>query len=903
MKKELFSILLIISGLLSVSCLKLENADETKPSITGINPSSGYAGTSVTISGSNFSTDLSGNIVKFNGVTAAVTSASATQLVVTVPSGASSGSVTVTVGSSTATSSGTFTITSAPANSPAIGSFTPLEGNIGTVVTITGSNFSTTASSNIVKFNGITATITESTNTQLTVIVPDGATTGAISVTVGTLTATSSAIFTVNSSTTVAINNISPTSGVAGSSVIITGTNFSATPENNIVKFNGTTATVTAATSSQLTVTVPAGATTGNISVTTNTQTATSSAIFTVLSASNDVVITYSGTTATVTNPYQNNGVSVAVTNGNVVVTSTLPATEVNYVLSGTATKGSFKIYSDYKFVLILDGVNLTNDSGPAVNIQSSKQVSFVVKNSTNNYLADGTTYVSSSEDQKGTLFSEGQIIFTGGGNLSVTGNYKHAICSDDYISVNEGNITITKAASDGIHANDYFVMEGGTLSITATGNGIECEEGYVEIKSGNLTINSTDDGISSSYEGTLSTVTPYIKISGGVINVTTSGEKGNALKSVSYTTINSGNTITLKVTGRGSKGIKTGGDLNLTNCNLNITTSGASFYDTEDADITSPAGINCDGSLLLTQGNITISSSGSGGKGITVDKVMTINGGTLNITTTGTIFKYGSTESEAKAIKSDGAFTMNGGGVTVSSADDGIKSETSVTINAGTVNITKSVEGIEAPNIILAGGNITVVSSDDSLNATKGNGGEANDGSLLTFSGANVYLSATSGDPIDSNGSVVMTGGTVVVNGPQSQPEVAIDVNGTFNISGGFLIASGPNSGNMIEGTSTSSSQYAVLIKINGNVSAGTLFNIQSTSGTSLVTFAPSRSSYYFVFSSSALQTGVTYKVYTGGSCSGATVTNGFYSGGTYTPGTQKGTFTLSSKLTTVSL
>jgi trimeric autotransporter adhesin len=209
----------------------------------------------------------------------------------------------------------------------------------------------------------------------------------------------------------------------------------------------------------------------------------------------------------------------------------------------------------------------------------------------------------------------------------------------------------------------------------------------------------------------------------------------------------------------------------------------------------------------------------------------------------------------------------------------------------------------VEAPIIALYGGNVGVVSSDDALNATKGNGGESNDGSMLTFGGSTVTLSSTAGDPIDSNGSAVMTGGIVIVHGPQSQPEVAIDVNGTFNISGGMLIASGPNSGNMIEGTSTSSSQYAVLIKIISNVSAGTLFNIQNSSGTSLVTFAPVRNAYYFVFSSSGLLSGSAYKVYTGGSCSGATVTNGLHTGGTYSGGTQKGSFTVSGKLTTVSL
>ena len=89
---------------------------------------------------------------------------------------------------------------------------------------------------------------------------------------------------------------------------------------------------------------------------------------------SNAVVIKYSGTTATVTNPYQGNGVNVVVTNGDVVVTASTTSTEINYVLSGRATNGTFKLYSEYKFGLVLNGVSIINDNGPAINIQSGKK-------------------------------------------------------------------------------------------------------------------------------------------------------------------------------------------------------------------------------------------------------------------------------------------------------------------------------------------------------------------------------------------------------------------------------------------------------------------------------------------------------------------------------------------------
>jgi len=706
---------------------------------------------------------------------------------------------------------------------PEINSFTPGSGVAGITVIISGVNFSTIASENIVKFNGVTANVISATASSITVTVPENALTGPITVTVGSNTAISTTNFNVTqivTNTTPSITGFSPVIGNVGTIVTVSGTNFSTIPSENIVKFNGITANVTSATTSQLTASVPSGSTTGSVTVTVANETATSASLFLMQNSSNDVLITYSGTSATITNPLQNSGITASVDNGNVVINSTVTDKEINYILSGTTTNGSFKIYSEYKFNLVLNGISITNSSGPAINIQSSKKTTLVAMAGTTNNFTDGTIYSTSSEDQKGTIFSEGQIVFSGDGIINVSGNNKHAVCSDDYVSINSGSLTVLKAVKDGIHANDYFSISGGVVRIAATDDGVQCEEGYVEILGGTV----------------------------------------------------------------------------------DITTSGSAYYDSSNSDIASSAGINCFGDMVVSLGKVTIASSGKGGKGVTVDGSMLISGGEINITTTGSLFRYSnSLTSEAKAIKCDKAFTMDGGSLNISSMDDGIKSEISVTINAGTVNITKSGEGMEAPAITFKNGNVSIVSSDDCVNGTKGNGGEFNDGSIVTFAGGVVYMSTTGGDAIDSNGNVVMTGGTVIAQGPQSAPEVAIDVNGSFNISGGLLIGSGPNAGNMIEGPSTSSSQYSVLIKT--NFTAGTLFTIQNAAGTKLVTYAPVRNASYFVFSSPSLVSGSSYKVITGGSCTGATITGGYYSGGTFTGGTQKGTFNLTSKLTTVTL
>jgi trimeric autotransporter adhesin len=177
----------------------------------------------------------------------------------------------------------------------------------------------------------------------------------------------------------------------------------------------------------------------------------------------------------------------------------------------------------------------------------------------------------------------------------------------------------------------------------------------------------------------------------------------------------------------------------------------------------------------------------------------------------------------------------------------------------------------------------------------------EYNDGSWLYINGGNITVSASKGDGLDSNGSAAVTAGTVIVQGPPSQPEVGFDINGSFNVSGGLVIGSGPNSGNMIEGISTTSSQNGLKATISSNLAASTLFHIQDASGNELITFKPVRSCYYIVYSSSLLVTGSRYYIYTGGASTG-TLTNGIYAGGTYSGGTSRANFTVSSRITNIS-
>jgi len=226
---------------------------QSAPVITSLTPPTGTHGTVVTIAGNNFGATKGTSTVNFNTTLATdFTSWSNTSIVVTDPAGSLDGYVTVTVNG--VTSNGIWF----PA--PNITSVSPNSGSVGTSVTVTGTNFRSTPGT--ITFNGTAGSPTQWGNTIL-VPVPAGATTGPVVVTTYNGIVSNGVTFTLTPN----ITSLSQTSGVVGSSVTITGTNFST---SGTVTFNGTTASTTSWNNTSIAATVPNGATTGNVVVSVN---------------------------------------------------------------------------------------------------------------------------------------------------------------------------------------------------------------------------------------------------------------------------------------------------------------------------------------------------------------------------------------------------------------------------------------------------------------------------------------------------------------------------------------------------------------------------------------------------------------------------------------------------------
>jgi len=235
--------------------IDVDDASVTGPIVSSFSPSSGWAHTELRINGYNF---LGATALTFNGTPAQFFSVESDRSIdAYVPSGATPGPISVTTASGTGWSSSSFTLVPPPT----ISSFTPTGGVFGTVIDIHGSNFTGAV---WVQFNSSYARdFTVDSDSEIHATVPDGATTGPISITTVSGTGSSSSPFAVPTPT---ISSFAPMSGEVGTSVDIHGTNFA---RATIVTFNSKQADFTVDSDSEIHAIVPSGATTGWISVAT----------------------------------------------------------------------------------------------------------------------------------------------------------------------------------------------------------------------------------------------------------------------------------------------------------------------------------------------------------------------------------------------------------------------------------------------------------------------------------------------------------------------------------------------------------------------------------------------------------------------------------------------------------
>ena len=409
-------------------------------------------------------------------------------------------------------------------------------------------------------------------------------------------------------------------------------------------------------------------------------------------------------------------GVTVTVSGNHVTVNSTVAGVE--FVLQGTSTDGSFKLYSDKKTKVTLNGLTLTNPKGPAINSQSKKRLFLVINDGTDNTLADGASYTKvSGEDQRGTIFTEGKLCISGTGQLEVTGNKKSAIASDDYVHLISGYVTVGTAVQKGksLYAKDLFLMGGGVLHALAEGEASKAvtTDSLITITGGKITAITTGDAIwdddKQDYSSSTAIKCDYdMVLAGGLIEALSTGVGGKG--------ISAGDEETTVVDGK--EKTTYWGTLTIQDCDIYVRTTGKRIPEEKHED---------------SQGNKTEASASP--KGIKASSNITINSGNI--------------------------YVRCGGG----NAAEGIESKKRITINDGKIRSYCIDDGMNAEGAHIYGGDIFICASDN----------DGFDVSYLYFYGGKLYTiggdAAQQGLDTDGKTFVVNAGEITAVGATNSSP------------------------------------------------------------------------------------------------------------------------------------
>lgn len=522
-------------------------------------------------------------------------------------------------------------------------------------------------------------------------------------------------------------------------------------------------------------------------------------------SENNCAVITLSG------NSVSSNAPTVLIDGTTATITK-----EGDYILRGTLTDGSIVINANEKakIRLILEGADIASATSAALNVISAKKVFVTLAQGTENALSNGGSFAGAGEGIDGAVFCKSDLTINGSGSLSVTSPAGHGIVCKDDLAITGGVISV-HSASHALDANDSVRIQNGEITVDSGKDGVHVEDadktdvGFVYMSGGKLNIESEGDGLSAAL---------HMQLSGGTIEILAGGgyENGQQHSSGGWGDFMGG--------GMGSGGQRP---------------SKPRAATTTTEDVTSMKGLKAGTGLL-------------------------INGGTIKI------------NSADDAVHSNAVAVINGGQIEIASGDDGIHADTNLSVTNGTIKITQSYEGLEAKNIVLSGGDVSLVSTDDGLNAAGGvdgsgeggrdqmtgvrpGAGSASDGSV-TISGGKLYVKA-SGDGIDANGYLQITGGYTVVCGPNVGDTATLDYDVSGTITGGVFIGTGSS---MMAQSFSKGSQGTLAVNA-GNQAAGTTIKVTDSQGKELLCYQPELAFTVFIYSAPEIVSGQTYHLVVG--------------------------------------
>ncbi|MDF2846028.1 MAG: carbohydrate-binding protein [Oerskovia sp.] len=543
---------------------------------------------------------------------------------------------------------------------------------------------------------------------------------------------------------------------------------------------------------------------------------------------------------------------------------STVTITQAGtYRVTGDLTDGRLVVASSGDSVvrLVLDGASVTSSTTSALVVEDAATAVVVLADGSTNHLEATRTTVDSDHDTEtdgstdepdAALFSSADLTIGGTGSLDVVSAATDGIVSKDGLVIAGGDLTVD-AGDDGVRGKDYLVVTGdASVTVTAAADGLKSTNaddetmGYVAILGGTVDVTSGDDGVQAETDAIVADATVTIAAAGGPGTEVAEDASAKGIK--------------------GDVGVVVGGSatVDVTAADDGLHSNGAVSVSGGDVTLASgDDGVHADGDLTITASTLTVSESVEGLEGATI----TLAGGDVDITasddgvnaaggtstdTTGTgTAQEGPAPQDGQA---PGDFTPPADGERPTLPDGTVPGDG--TVGAPPARPDGEMPSGEMPDGAAPGGQA-------GGQGGSAPGGEAAGDHSLTISGGTLVVDA-GGDGLDSNGSLEITGGTTVVQGPTNAGNGALDVNGTFTISGGTLLAAG--SSGMAVAPDTDSPQGWVAANLDQGAAAGTVVHVLAEDGTTLVSYEVSKDTQHVVYSSPAIETGATYVFETGG-------------------------------------
>lgn len=530
------------------------------------------------------------------------------------------------------------------------------------------------------------------------------------------------------------------------------------------------------------------------------------------------------------------NGNSISCNSGNVLVSgSTVTISkEGTYVLSGTLEDGSVIVDAEKtdKIQLVLSGVSIHSQPTAPIYVRQADKVFVTLASGTKNSLSNGGSFTADGDTNiDAVIFSRDDLTLNGSGLLSITSPGGHGIVSKDSLRIAGGSYALD-VSGHGLSGQDEVSIANGTFDIVAGKDGIHAENsedadaGFVYLENGTYRITAGGDGISASGNCT---------VVDGDYTITTGGGSENGQQHTSDQGF-----------GRGQKNGSVPTDRPQFD-SQSMPERGTGGMGGKGMDRMNQMPANGQNTAVPAEETDTVST-----KGIKADS-LTIAGGSLTA------------DCADDALHSNGNLKIQGGTLELISGDDGIHADETVTILSGNIQITDSYEGIEGQHVYIQGGDITLKATDDGLNAAGGMDGSgfgrrtdtfttSGDTPSIVISDGTVYISA-SGDGVDANGIIEMTGGNVTVCGPTQGDTSILDYDASCTISGGTFIGTGASG--MTQGVSSGQGTVSVST---GTQSAGTQITLTDSSGNVIASFTPALDFNSILLSAPQIQTGASY-------------------------------------------